>query len=218
MHPGPGGHAHGSGHALRLRVGRAVGAQIRPASHGYGWSRRPQLVGLRRGERRGLDHGVGLHRRRRQRRVLRAHLVSLPRGDSSAGQRGLRHRGHRGLVAGMGIVFHRHGGVARPGGALAHHVEGPHLRPDRGDRGGGDDVVAGDLRRWSQLGLPLLLVARRHPNPGSAHALRLPRRGHGVAGLAAALGCRRSRRPADHVRAQRRATAGGVGGALAVRL
>src|SRR6202034_3941036 len=48
------------------------------------------------------------------------------------------------------------------------------------------DIVAGDLRGRSQLGLPVLLAARCHPNLRSAHALRLSRRGLSVAGLSAA--------------------------------
>ena len=43
------------------------------------------------------------------RRVLRAHLVRLSRAGSLAGQRRLRDRGHRVLVAGLGILFLRQG-------------------------------------------------------------------------------------------------------------
>ena len=80
------------------------------------------------------------------------------------------------------------------GGALAHHAEGAHLRPDRRHRGRRHDVAARDARRRAQLGLPLLLAARRHLDPRGPHARRLPRRGPGLARLAAAGRGRRRRR------------------------
>ena len=51
-----------------------------------------------------------------------------------------------------------------------------------------------------QLGLPLLLAARRHLHPAGPALRRLPRRGEGLAGLAAARRRRRPGRAADHVR------------------
>ena len=45
--------------------------------------------------------------------------------------------------------------------ALDDHPEGAHLRADRRHGRGADDVVAGAAWRRAQLGLPLLLVARR---------------------------------------------------------
>ena len=68
------------------------------------------------------------------------------------------------------------------------------------------------LGRQPQLGLPLLLAARRHADPRVAHARRLLRRGHGLARLAAAGRRRRRLEAPDHVRAGRRAPARRVGG------
>ena len=61
-------------------------------------------------------------------------------------------------------------------------------------------------RRRPQLGLPLLLAARRHLHPARAHGRRLHRRGRGVAGLAAAGAGRPARPGADHVRARAAST------------
>ena len=97
----------------------------------------------------------------------------------------------------------------RPSGtrrsALADHAEGPDLCADRRHRRGADDLAAGADGRHAQLGLPVLLAARRDADPAGADERRLLRRGAGLARLAAA---RRRRRPgaaADHVRARRRA-------------
>ena len=68
------------------------------------------------------------------------------------------------------------GRLARRRAALAHHLEGPHLRADRRHRGRRHHLSARDPRGRAQLGLPLLLAARRHAHPGVAHAGRLPRR------------------------------------------
>ncbi len=52
----------------------------------------------------------------------------------------------------------------------------------------------------AELGLPVLLAARRHVHPAGAAGHRIRRGGQGVAGVAAAGRRRRSRRLADHVR------------------
>ena len=88
---------------------------------------------------------------------------------------------------------------------LGDHPQGAHLRADRRDRRRGDDVAARVDRRRAQLGLPLLLAARRHVLALRAHERRLRRRGAPLAGLAAARRGRRPRRHADHVRPGRRA-------------
>ena len=116
---------------------------------------------------------------------------------------------------GLGLHVHLRRGVARARHALAHHAEGPHLRAHRRDRRRGDDVAARDARGRAQLGLPLLLAARRHAHPRVAHARRLPRRGPGVARLVAARRGRGRHPAADHVRARRRAAPQRVGGRLA---
>ncbi len=83
-------------------------------------------------------------------------------------------------------------GVAGAGAALADHPQGAHLRADRGDRRRGHHVAARGDRRGAQLGLPLLLGARRHPDP------RRPDRGRAVrarpgSGCAGWCGRRRER-------------------------
>ena len=74
-----------------------------------------------------------------------------------------------GLVATSGPALHLRRAVARAGRAVAHHPQGADLRADRRDRGRGHDLAARAPRRRAQLGLPLLLAARRH-----VHAARAP--------------------------------------------
>ena len=110
------------------------------------------------------------------------------------------------------------GRVPRGRGALADHAQGAHLRAHRRHRGRRHHLAARDAGGQPQLGLPVLLAARRHAHPRVPDARRLLRRGHGLARLAAAGHRRRSRPDADHVRGRRRAPAGRVGDRLASRL
>ena len=110
------------------------------------------------------------------------------------------------------------GSLPRRGGALAHHPQGADLRADRRHRRRRDDVAARGARGQAQLGLPLLLAARRHAHPRGADAGRLLRRGDGLARLAAARRGGRRHEAADHVRRRRRAAPRRVGGGLAARL
>ena len=89
--------------------------------------------------------------------------------------------------------------------ALAAHPAPDDPRADRRHRGRPDHVAARGLRRRAQLGLPLLLAARRGADDRVADRRGLHRRGQVLAALAAARGGRRPRRPADHVRRRRRA-------------
>ncbi len=98
-----------------------------------------------------------------------------------------------------------HGPWRGRGAAIAHHPQGPHLRPDGGHRGRPHHLAARGSGRGPQLGLPVLLGPRRHPHPRRPHRGRPPRRGRGVAVVAGPGRGRRSRTAADHVRAGGRA-------------
>ena len=80
-------------------------------------------------------------------------------------------------------------------------------RGDRRDRRRPDHLAARGLRRRAQLGLPLLLAARRRAHPRVAARGRLHRGGRALARLAAARHRRRPARTADHVRRRRLAAA-----------
>src|SRR5271154_3942423 len=108
--------------------------------------------------------------------------------------------------------------VDRYGQALARRAEGADLRPDRRHRRGADDLAARADRRPAQLGLPLLLAARRHLYSAGIDECRLLRRGAVMAGLAVSRGRRQPRPDPDNVRARRRAKADRVGSALAAGL
>src|SRR6188472_15784 len=72
-----------------------------------------------------------------------------------------------------------------------------------------DDVAARGARRRAELGLPLLLAARRNPHAPRAGPRGLRRRGPRVARLAAPRNRGATGRGADHVRDRRRAAADG---------
>ena len=71
--------------------------------------------------------------------------------------------------------------------ALAHHAEGADVRADRRDRRRADHVAARVDRRRAQLGLPLLLAARRdlHALRADASAAITTRRSPGATGCCA---------------------------------
>ena len=81
-------------------------------------------------------------------------------------------------------------------------AQGADVRAERRHRGGGHDLAAGADRRPAELGLPLLLAARRRVHAAGAGRRRVHGRGEGVARLVAAGRGRRPRGPADHVLAR----------------
>ena len=98
--------------------------------------------------------------------------------------------------------------------ALAADAEGAHLSPDRRHRRRADHVAARAARRRAQLGLPLLLAARRDLHAAGADERRLPR---GSSGLARTGCCARVAGSPTQVQIMygvgRRAPAAGVGSA-----
>ena len=78
---------------------------------------------------------------------------------------------------------------------------------------GADHLAARIHRRRAQLGLPLLLAARRHADAARADERRLLRGGAGLARLAAARGDGQPVADPDHVRPARRAQADRMAGA-----
>src|SRR5258708_20987884 len=90
--------------------------------------------------------------------------------------------------------------MSRSGDAFADHAEGADLRADRRHRRRADDVAAGKARWQQELGLSLLLAARRHLHAARADELRLYRGSAGLAQLAAARGGGIAAFEADHDR------------------
>src|ERR1700720_999323 len=128
-------------------------------------------------------------------------------------------------AGGNGIVLARLVGPLLPrrplegsGTAFVVDAKGPDLRGDRRHRRRPHHVVAGAAWWGTQLGLPLLLAARRDLYADGTGVCRLPRRGAGVGAMAPA---HRGGKPApapDHVWLVRRTTAHRVGSAVAARL
>ncbi len=111
------------------------------------------------------------------------------------------------------------GRVARRSQAFAHRAQGAHVRADGRHRRGADDVAAGVDRRRSQLGLPLLLAARRDTDAParSSHADYADEAKAWRAWLLRAVAGVSSRHP-DHVRRRRRAASHGARASVAQRL
>ena len=220
--PGPARHrreGHGPDAARvdrphRLRRGATLGP---PTHHrrraGHHRDRRPGHAGApgpaapvgRRRPSRGR-----VRRERGPRADVRDHVDPVVRRRPGPGR---HRRPDRVLPAGRGRVDLRraHGHPARRRRApLAADPAAAHPRADRRHRRGADDLPAGGLRRRAQLGLPLLLAARRRAHPPGPARRRLHRRGEALAGLAAPGGRGRPRGPPDHVRRRRLPTAAGT--------
>ena len=114
-------------------------------------------------------------------------------------------RRHRGLLARVDGSLRARGTAPRRARPLARHAEGAHVRADGRDRRGADDVAPRGARRGPQLGLPLLLGARRDADAALARARGLRGRGGRVARLAAPRDRRLARRAAVAVRDRGRA-------------
>ena len=125
----------------------------------------PWRCGPRPHPRRGTGHRGRVHSGRRRARPVPPHVVPVQRKPAETRRCPLRRRRHRELVEGVVVALHVRGGVARRRHAVAHHPEGLDLRADRRDRRRAHHVAARDARRGSQLGLSLLLAARRHAHP-----------------------------------------------------
>ena len=128
-------------------------------------------------------------------------------------------------AAGDGVVLARlaprlqvRGRLSRGCAHLAARAQGAHVRPDGRDRRGADDVAARADRRRAQLGLPVLLAARRDVHALRADERGLPGRGARVARLAAPRRRGRSGEHADPLRRRRRAPRPGARARLAARL
>ena len=130
-------------------------------------------------------------------------------------------RRHRGVVARSGRRRCTYDGPrgATPVRALADHAQGADLRADRRHRRRADHLAARAARRRAQLGLPLLLAARRDVHAlraAAAPATRDEARAWRDWLLRAVAG--RPGAAADHVRPRRRAAADRARARLAARL
>ena len=110
------------------------------------------------------------------RRTIRSRSRAAPRSSS---------RARRSTGASWSARCSYTGEWRDAGDALAAHARGADVRADRRHRRRADHVAAGDARRHAQLGLPLLLGARRDAHARGADRRRLPRRGRS----AGATGC-----------------------------
>ena len=116
------------------------------------------------------------------------------------------------------VPARRAGGLGASGAPLAHRPQGTDVSAYGRDRRRADDVAAGVDRRRPQLGLPLLLAARRDAHAPRPPPLQPRRRSGRVAALADARDRRRPGRRPGHVRRRRRAAPDGVRGSVARRL
>ena len=191
-----GADADGPAAALRLRPHRALGATVGTAAAP------PSPVRTRSGCARPSPlHGQDLSTVRGVRRrlpaqrvpfVLTYQLSHLPR--PRAGGRRARAGRHRAVLERLDdrSAATPDGGDRGPSRRSLITAQGTDLRADRRNPRRGDHLAARTARRPAQLGLPLLLAARRHLHPAGAAGHRLRRRGARVAGMAGARGRRRS--------------------------
>ena len=122
------------------------------------------------------------------------------------------------VLASMERSVSRRRALDRSRETLTHHTEGFDLRADGRDRRRRHDLASRALGRRAELGLSLLLAARRHLHALGLDESRILRRSTGMAGLAGAR-CRRQPAPdPNHVWSGRRAMAAGIDRPLAARL
>ena len=183
-----------------------------------GGSRRARIVCRRPAAGRGpLDGRRVLGRAGRARR-FRAGLFPLVRRAAGSVRRDYRAPPCGCVLARMGSDVPLRRTVARCGRALAADAQIADRCAHGRRLGGADDLTPGVHRRRAQLGLPLLLVARRDVRAGRAAQRRLRGRSVRVARLAAARSRRKPGSDPDPLRFARRAANPRVRGAVAARL
>ncbi len=169
----------------------------------------PDAVCLRTPVEIGADggrHGIGGVHGRRRANASRFTSPGIPRTPRARAGRPVEHGGADGIVvAGVVGALHVRGPAPRGGAEITHHAEGAHVLADGRDRRRADDVAAGGDRRRAELGLPILLAARRLVHARPAGAVRVHGGGHRLAGLAPPGDRGRSEPVAAHVRHRRRA-------------
>ena len=126
--------------------------------------------------------------------------------------------GDRRLLGGVDRPLHRDRALGAAHAPVSPHAEGAHVRTDGRHRRRPDDLAAGGARRRPQLGLPVLLAARRDADAARVPESGLRRRSARLARLAAACDRRRSRGHPGHVRRRRRAAPDRARAAVARRL
>ncbi len=109
------------------------------------------------------------------------------------------------------------GSLARGSRAFPGHPQGPHLRAHRCAGGRPDHLAPGAARGRAQLGLPLLLAARRDLHALRSHDGRLRGGGPRLARLAGERRGRDAVRDPDHVRPGRGEAPARAGAGLAAR-
>ena len=180
-----------TGERGRLRAGRERrrdrGAPVQRHAHGH----------------RGQQRARAPHDGRGRAALLRALLDEELRGPRTVEQARSTwtHQPLLALVAGRRQLSRPP--LALSPAALRAHAEGTHVHADGRARGRAHDIAAGDAARRAQLGLPLLLDARR-----LVHALGAARARAGLGGrrlhpVRRRHASQRGRLAADHVRHQR---------------
>ena len=149
---------------------------------------------------RAADHGRRLRRVGRAAGAVRSHVRPIPLATSRAS--GCRRRAavHGRILAVVGERLPEPRTARRDHYSLADHVEGSDLCADGGHRRRADHLAARATGRAAQLGLPLLLAARRYADAPGADEHGILRRGEGVARLAAPSRRRKPGGYPNHVR------------------
>ena len=205
--------AHRAGAPLRLWRDRAVGDAARRSRLCAGlpgrtrcWCVRMSCCAARTSRRSATSWS-----RPARRRLSCSLICPCTRRSRSRSIRSMRSPRPRRYWTRLGRQKPNQGPVERCGDALADHAEGADLRADRRHGRGGDHLAARADRRRAQLGLPVLLAARRDVDAARADERRLLRGGQQMARLAVARGRRQPAANADHVRHRRRAAAHRMG-------
>ncbi len=205
------GHGDGLRRALRLRFGRAVGEARRC---GLARGRRSRCVAarMRRSDsRRGHAPRGEFHAGTGRTGRLRTHLFRVVRGVARAPERSERARGNGRSLARVRARVRLRRAVPVARRPLAARSRGAHLYADGRHRGGGDHLAPRTARRQAQLGLPLLLAARRDLHALRADVRRVHRGRDRLARMALACRGRQRVRFADRLQFARSAAPAGIG-------
>src|SRR5262249_25747838 len=159
-----------------------------------------------------LQDGRRIHRHRRPVMAFCAVVRPFPQAAAPSGWAFRKAAHHRGFLAGLDREEQVRRVLEEPRYKGADHAQGADICADRRTGRSPDNLTARTYRRLTQLGLPVLLAARRDPDVARPDECWIFRGSAELAGMAVACSRRKPPTNSNHVRPAWGTAADGMAG------